>query len=345
MSLTYPIDPSLPSNPSPLFSDTSAARGDHLRGNNAEIWGNFNSLQSSKIEAISASVAEDIALFDGITGNLLKDSGVKISTDGTMNSDSSTKIPTESAIRTFKNLNIPFSTALDKTILDTEKYNEYILTGAGASKTFTLPTLADNQNKIYTLYNNDSTYMLTVDGEGSEIIDGMLTIQLPKKRNYITVIGTATEWRILGERITSQLRLSGIAGRGSTDTAILRFTNVLENVGNMFTQNHVSGYSGNAKGLELVCSRSGWYYGSLDAEVATGMSGATLNSAALTTAISSITDDTIISQHYASSTYFVGSHIYFLRYFKAGDVVRFQDDKQGIGADWIPRMIFTYVGK
>ena len=78
MSLTYPIDPSLPSNPSPLFSDTSAARGDHLRGNNAEIWGNFDSLQSSKIEVISASVADAIALFDGATGKILKDSGVKI---------------------------------------------------------------------------------------------------------------------------------------------------------------------------------------------------------------------------------------------------------------------------
>jgi len=81
MSLTYPTDPSLPANPTPLFSDTAAARGDHLRANNAEIWGNFASLQSSKIEVISSSLADAIALFDGATGKIIKDSGVKIALD------------------------------------------------------------------------------------------------------------------------------------------------------------------------------------------------------------------------------------------------------------------------
>ena len=47
MSLPYPIDPSLPSNPSPLFSDTTAARGDHLRANNSEIWANLNYIVST----------------------------------------------------------------------------------------------------------------------------------------------------------------------------------------------------------------------------------------------------------------------------------------------------------
>lgn len=40
MSLPY-SDPSNPVLPSPLFADVSAARGDHLRANNAAIWGNF----------------------------------------------------------------------------------------------------------------------------------------------------------------------------------------------------------------------------------------------------------------------------------------------------------------
>jgi hypothetical protein len=44
MSLPYPTDPSLPSNPAPLFSDSTAARGDHLRANNAEIWANFTDI-------------------------------------------------------------------------------------------------------------------------------------------------------------------------------------------------------------------------------------------------------------------------------------------------------------
>lgn len=45
MSVLNP-DPSLPSNPAPIFADTDAARGDHLRANNNKIWGNFTDLDS-----------------------------------------------------------------------------------------------------------------------------------------------------------------------------------------------------------------------------------------------------------------------------------------------------------
>lgn len=46
MSLPYPTDPSLPANVSPLFSDPTAVRGDHMRANNAEIWSNFAYLEN-----------------------------------------------------------------------------------------------------------------------------------------------------------------------------------------------------------------------------------------------------------------------------------------------------------
>ena len=41
MLLPFPTDPSLPSNPAPIFGDISAVRGDHMRANNSEIWANF----------------------------------------------------------------------------------------------------------------------------------------------------------------------------------------------------------------------------------------------------------------------------------------------------------------
>jgi hypothetical protein len=52
MSLPY-SDPSNPALPSPLFSDVSAARGDHLRGNNAAIWGNFAVLEDNGLTLTS----------------------------------------------------------------------------------------------------------------------------------------------------------------------------------------------------------------------------------------------------------------------------------------------------
>ena len=45
MSLPF-VDPSLPSNATPVFSDTTAARGDHFRANNSAIWGNLSALDA-----------------------------------------------------------------------------------------------------------------------------------------------------------------------------------------------------------------------------------------------------------------------------------------------------------
>lgn len=183
----------------------------------------------------------------------------------------------------------------DYTILDSDTEVMYILKGAGADKTFTLPTLADNQGKTFSVRNDDTTYMLTADGEGAETIDGMLTIQLPKPGNYIKVFAASDEWKIIGESITSQLRLNTYAGYGSTDTKIMRFTNVVENVGNMFSENHVSGYSGNTKGLEILLNRRKKY--SINFNSNTGDAfGLTLNSSQLTTGLNAVTISTVLSR-------------------------------------------------
>ena len=77
MAIPYPIDPSLPSNPSPLFSDATAVRGDHMRANNEQIWANF-------IYIVNTILA-----------------GAVLSTDGTMAADSDLKFPSEKAVRAY----------------------------------------------------------------------------------------------------------------------------------------------------------------------------------------------------------------------------------------------------
>ena len=62
------IDPSLPSNPSPLFSDVTAARGDHLRANNAAIWGNFTDIDTKKANLASPAFTGGVALPTWTTG-------------------------------------------------------------------------------------------------------------------------------------------------------------------------------------------------------------------------------------------------------------------------------------
>ena len=51
-------DPSLPSNPSPIFGDIDAARGDQMRANNNLIWGNLTNLDTreARIENLLATV-------------------------------------------------------------------------------------------------------------------------------------------------------------------------------------------------------------------------------------------------------------------------------------------------
>ena len=53
------VDPSLPSNIAPLFSDSDAARGDHMRANNAAIWGNLEYLLDGPVNGISASATAE----------------------------------------------------------------------------------------------------------------------------------------------------------------------------------------------------------------------------------------------------------------------------------------------
>ena len=79
MALPYPTDPSLPANPAPLFSDSTAARGDHLRANNAEIWANFTEIVGTMLGKAS------------------------ISTDGTFAALSDLLFPSEKAINTYLN--------------------------------------------------------------------------------------------------------------------------------------------------------------------------------------------------------------------------------------------------
>jgi len=235
----------------------------------------------------------------------------------------------------------------DYVILDSGTDRKIILVGAGSNKTFTLPTLADNQNKSFTLYNNDATYMLTIDCEGSETIDGMTTIQLPKKDNYITVLGTATEWKIIGESIASQLRLNTYAGYGLTDTRIVRFTNVVENIGNLFLENHVSGYSSNAKGLEITINRSGKYAISFTFEgdsVTSTYFGVSLNSNQLTTNYGSITASHSLGKTISIAASGAYTHVVVL-HLKKNDVLRphtggFIPATTGSGA-----INFTYLGQ
>jgi hypothetical protein len=84
------------------------------------------------------------------------------------------------------------------TVTDTD--NEYTIeveTGA-TDKTITLPTAADNQNRILNIVKKDSgAGYVIVDGEGAETINGSATQIITTQYTSITVQSNGTEWRII----------------------------------------------------------------------------------------------------------------------------------------------------
>lgn len=81
------------------------------------------------------------------------------------------------------------------TILDADGYNYIYVTTGASDRTITLPTVADNNKRIITIKKVDSgAGGVIVDGEGSETIDGHLTITLSKEHDAVTLQAVNGKW-------------------------------------------------------------------------------------------------------------------------------------------------------
>lgn len=86
----------------------------------------------------------------------------------------------------------------DYTVLDTDGIAVILMTTGSTDRTITLPTAADNAGRILEIKKVDSgTGKVTVDGEGSETIDGLTTIDLLSQFSFIEIISDGTSWHIL----------------------------------------------------------------------------------------------------------------------------------------------------
>lgn len=84
-------------------------------GNQAAVGTNWLITQTNIDGAVvgpAASTGGDIAIFSGVTGKVLADSAVAISTDGTLAANSDGKVPTEKAVRTYLGANYYTQTQL-----------------------------------------------------------------------------------------------------------------------------------------------------------------------------------------------------------------------------------------
>lgn len=93
-------------------------------------------------------------------------------------------------------LSIKYTTG-DYTILDDDGYDIVMVDSRGGNVTITLPTLAANQSRQITVIAQYLGGQITVDGEGAETVDGIAASVLQSKDDFVTVLGTTTEWKIL----------------------------------------------------------------------------------------------------------------------------------------------------
>jgi hypothetical protein len=161
---------------------------------------------------------------------------------------------------------------------------------------YTLPPLNLSYGKTIRIIHGiqSGSNILRINRYGSDVItkDSITSFVLPKQNDYIELYGSQSCncWLITNERIQSQLVLNTCAGHGSVDTCIMRFTNLVEFYGEMFQENHVSGYSANTKGLEITINKSGRYEFSFSfSRTSTLYGGLSLNSNQLSTTIRNIT--------------------------------------------------------
>ena len=194
--------------------------------------------------------------------------------------------------------------------LDNDGYGRIEFDTTAGAVTYTLPLMANNIGRrieIALVKNDASNDVVTISPHAADANklsnDLLASIILAKTGNFIVVQQSSNSdcWEIVSEQITSQLKLDTYAGYGSTDTKIIRFTTVTENIGNMFSENHGSGYSGNAKGLEITINRSGVYSFGLSVQSAIDTAagiGFSRDSNQLTTNILTITRSTALTHTY-----------------------------------------------
>jgi len=251
----------------------------------------------------------------------------------------------------------PSSTVLKSAsyaILDNDGYTRIEVDTTSAACTITLPLMANNRGRrieIAFIKNDASADVVTVSPHATDAgklsNDLLASIILAKVGDFIVVQESVNSgcWEVVNERITSQLRLNTYAGYGSTDNKIMRFTNVVENVGNMFSENHVSGYTGNAKGLEITINRSGVYGFSFTNQASGGATsnfGLSLNSASLTTDIASIPtgERLAVTQSPAGNVDSVNIELYLIK----SSVVRYHAGAVVPSTASLASVIVSYIG-
>lgn len=164
--------------------------------------------------------------------------GTGIKDEDDMASDSATAVPTQQSVKAYVDTEIASVLAGGEdvhtvtndnyVVLDGDNYTTFLFSTGGSNRTLTLPTAADNTNRVIRVKKIDSgSGRVTVDGENTETVEGAADIRLFAQNDGVTLQCNGTTWYVVASfrPPNSQVVLDTGNGHGSTNTHIRRFTN------------------------------------------------------------------------------------------------------------------------
>jgi hypothetical protein len=83
---------------------------------------------------------------------------------------------------------------------DTDGFDRFLIDPSAGAISITLPTLADNSEKIYTFIQVADGGKVTIDGEGSENIGGFSSLYFQSRNDRLQITANGTEWEIMHYR-------------------------------------------------------------------------------------------------------------------------------------------------
>lgn len=202
----------------------------------------------------------------------------------------------------------------DYTITDTDGYSIINVDPSARKVTVTLPTRADNLNRKIQIIVGTAGGDVVVDAEGVGTINGLASILLGGQYDNLTIIGCATEWRILSGRASidtgwintndwtnRHLGTSQVAYDGKSGTFIIGETITEATSGNTGV---ITADSGTVLTLKNV---TGTGIFTNDRQLTGGTSGATAN---VNEATSNKNKDTYVIHNFGYGIQRVRSHFY-----------------------------------
>jgi len=139
--------------------------------------------------------------------------------------------------------------------------NVILANGNTGAFTVTLPAASGNEDKVYTIVNIGTSNSITVDGDGSEQIQGATTITLTNQYDYVSIVCIGTAWLITSSSPLPERWPSFSVYKGSGQTITTATTTKVTwdtedfDVGSMFASDK---FSPTVKGKYLLTAGIGW---------------------------------------------------------------------------------------